>query len=55
MYRYAQIDPAGGQITRSTKVGVDRCTTPFRWRARSPPDGAYLQGTVTGVLRIAAQ
>ncbi|MFJ8888362.1 hypothetical protein ACIRJR_33860 [Streptomyces sp. NPDC102402] len=54
-YRYVQIDPASGQITRSTKVGVGSLYDTLQMAGTITPEGAYLQGTVTGVLRIAAR
>lgn len=54
-YRYVQIDPDSGQITRSAKVGVGSLYDTLQMAGTIAPDGAYLQGTVTGVLRITAQ
>ncbi|MFG2589852.1 hypothetical protein [Streptomyces sp. NPDC048438] len=54
-YRYVQIDPGSGRITRSTNVGVGSLYDTLQMAGTIAPDGAYLQGTVTGVLRIAAQ
>ncbi|MFJ8979344.1 hypothetical protein [Streptomyces sp. NPDC102282] len=54
-YRYVQIDPDSGQVTRSTKVGVGSLYDTLQMAGTIAPDGAYLQGTVTGVLRITAQ
>ncbi|GHB28812.1 hypothetical protein GCM10010392_66230 [Streptomyces clavifer] len=54
-YRYVQIDPDSGQITRSAKVGTGSLYDTLQMAGTVAPDGAYLQGTVTGVLRITAQ
>ncbi|MFD3613323.1 hypothetical protein ACFWXA_35825 [Streptomyces atroolivaceus] len=54
-YRYVQIDPDSGQITRSAKVGTGSLYDTLQMAGTVAPDGAYLQGTVTGILRITAQ
>ncbi|MFF5896866.1 hypothetical protein ACFY8O_13160 [Streptomyces argenteolus] len=54
-FRYVQIDPANGQITRSGKVGVGSLFDTLQMAGTITEDGAFLQGTVTGVLRITAQ
>ncbi|WTP83780.1 hypothetical protein OHT61_28130 [Streptomyces sp. NBC_00178] len=53
-YRYVQIDPDSGRVTRSVKVGVGSLYDSLQMAGTITPDGAYLQGTVTGVLRITA-
>ncbi|MGW4724203.1 hypothetical protein [Streptomyces sp. NPDC004291] len=53
-YRYVQIDPATGRVTRSRQVGVGSLYDTLQMAGTVAPDGAYLQGTVTGVLRITA-
>ncbi|MFE6189634.1 hypothetical protein ACFQ6U_34995 [Streptomyces sp. NPDC056465] len=54
-YRYVQIDPDSGQVTRSTKVGVGSLYDTLQMAGTITPDGTYLQGTVTGVLRVSAR
>lgn len=54
-FRYVQIDPADGRVTRSAKVGVGSLSDTLQMAGTVAPDGAYLQGTVTGVLRITAR
>lgn len=54
-FRYVQIDPANGQVTRSGKVGVGSLYDTLQMAGTITRDGVYLQGTVTGVLRITAQ
>ncbi|MFI8191940.1 hypothetical protein ACIF8T_24625 [Streptomyces sp. NPDC085946] len=53
-YRYAQIDPGTGLVTRSVRVGVGSLYDTLQMAGTVAPDGSYLQGTVTGVLRITA-
>ncbi|WSI30404.1 hypothetical protein OG206_04160 [Streptomyces sp. NBC_01341] len=53
-YRYVQIDPDSGQVTRSVKVGMGSLYDSLQMAGTVTRDGAYLQGTVTGVLRITA-
>lgn len=53
-YRYAQIDPATGAVLRSKLIGVGALYDTLQMAANVAPDGAYLQGTVTGILRITA-
>ncbi|KOX24446.1 MULTISPECIES: hypothetical protein [unclassified Streptomyces] len=53
-YRYVQIDPETGRVTRSKQVGVGSLYDTLQMAGTVAPDGAYLQGTVTGVLRITA-
>lgn len=53
-YRYAEIDPATGTVVRSARVGVGSLYDTLQMAGTITPDGAYLQGTVTGVLRITA-
>ncbi|WP_299529827.1 hypothetical protein [uncultured Streptomyces sp.] len=53
-YRYAEIDPATGKVTRSKLVGVGSLYDTLQMAGTVAPDGSYLQGTVTGVLRITA-
>lgn len=54
-FRYVQIDPANGQVARSGNVGVGALYDTLQMAGTITRDGAYLQGTVTGVLRITAQ
>ncbi len=54
-FRYVQIDPADGRVTRSSQVGVGSLYDTLQMAGTIAPDGAYLQGTVTGVLRITAR
>ncbi|MFS0697066.1 hypothetical protein [Streptomyces nitrosporeus] len=54
-YRYAQIDPDSGQVVRSVRTGVGSLYDSLQMAGTITRDGAYLQGTVTGVLRITAQ
>ncbi|MFC7930664.1 hypothetical protein [Streptomyces cinereoruber] len=53
-YRYVQIDPETGRVTRSRQVGVGSLYDTLQMAGTVAPDGSYLQGTVTGVLRITA-
>ncbi|MET9348655.1 hypothetical protein [Streptomyces termitum] len=53
-YRYAEIDPATGTVTRSHRVGIGSLYDTLQMAGTIAPDGSYLQGTVTGVLRITA-
>ncbi|MFE2020939.1 hypothetical protein ACFW9O_23130 [Streptomyces sp. NPDC059499] len=53
-YRYAQIDPATGAVLRSKLIGVGALYDTLQMAGTVAPDGAYLQGTVTGILRISA-
>ncbi|MFJ3098906.1 hypothetical protein [Streptomyces hydrogenans] len=53
-YRYVQIDPATGRVVRSHQVGIGSLYDTLQMAGTVAPDGAYLQGTVTGVLRITA-
>ncbi|MYX74959.1 hypothetical protein [Streptomyces sp. SID3915] len=53
-FRYAQIDPDSGQIVRSARVGVGSLYDTLQMAGTITRDGAYLQGTVTGILRITA-
>ncbi|WP_030213556.1 hypothetical protein [Streptomyces bikiniensis] len=53
-YRYVQIDPETGRVTRSRQVGVGALYDTLQMAGTVAPDGSYLQGTVTGVLRITA-
>ncbi|MER6350236.1 hypothetical protein ACWC10_37055 [Streptomyces sp. NPDC001595] len=54
-YRYVQIDPETGTVRRSKSVGVGSLYDTLQMAGTVAPDGAYLQGTVTGVLRITAE
>ncbi|MFE5239628.1 MULTISPECIES: hypothetical protein [unclassified Streptomyces] len=54
-YRYVQIDPADGKVKRSAQVGVGSLYDTLQMAGTITRDGAYLQGTVTGILRIAAE
>ncbi|MEU9360424.1 hypothetical protein AB0D35_20200 [Streptomyces sp. NPDC048301] len=54
-FRYVQIDPADGRVTRSSQVGVGSLYDTLQMAGTIAPDGAYLQGTVTGILRITAR
>jgi hypothetical protein len=54
-YRYAQIDPVTGRVVRSKSVGVGALYDTLQMAGTITPDGALLQGTVTGILRITAQ
>ncbi|KQX65270.1 hypothetical protein [Streptomyces sp. Root1310] len=53
-YRYAQIDAETGLVNRSRSVGTGALYDTLQMAGTVAPDGAYLQGTVTGVLRITA-
>ncbi|MYV71696.1 hypothetical protein GT043_38420 [Streptomyces sp. SID2131] len=53
-YRYVQIDPETGRVTRSQQIGIGSLYDTLQMAGTVAPDGAYLQGTVTGVLRITA-
>lgn len=53
-YRYAEIDPSTGRILRSKLVGIGALYDTLQMAGTVAPDGAYLQGTVTGILRITA-
>lgn len=53
-YRYAEIDPETGKVVRSRNVGIGSLYDTLQMAGTVTPDGAYLQGTVTGVLRITA-
>ncbi|MFF8804673.1 NHL repeat-containing protein [Streptomyces omiyaensis] len=53
-YRYAQIDPETGRVLRAKQVGIGSLYDTLQMAGTVAPDGAYLQGTVTGVLRITA-
>ncbi|MFJ6407070.1 hypothetical protein ACIQK9_16330 [Streptomyces hydrogenans] len=53
-YRYAQIDPETGKVLRAKQVGIGSLYDTLQMAGTVAPDGAYLQGTVTGVLRITA-
>ncbi|MFE5731010.1 hypothetical protein ACFQ7A_08930 [Streptomyces sp. NPDC056528] len=53
-YRYVQIDPETGRVTRSKQIGVGSLYDTLQMAGTVAPDGSYLQGTVTGVLRITA-
>ncbi|MEU4657655.1 hypothetical protein AB0G32_27610 [Streptomyces sp. NPDC023723] len=53
-YRYAEIDPATGTVVRAARVGVGALYDTLQMAGTVTPDGAYLQGTVTGVLRVTA-
>ncbi|RII15789.1 hypothetical protein DSC45_18315 [Streptomyces sp. YIM 130001] len=51
-FRYAQIDPDTGEVVRSTRVGVGAVFDTLQMAGTVQRDGVYLQGTITGVLRI---
>ncbi|MBA4862241.1 hypothetical protein H1V43_12755 [Streptomyces sp. PSKA54] len=51
-YRYAEIDPDTGKVTRSFQVGVGSLYDSLQMAGTAAPGGVYYQGTVTGVLRI---
>ncbi|GGY90933.1 hypothetical protein [Streptomyces poonensis] len=53
-YRYVQIDPETGTVKRSKQVGIGSLFDTLQMAGTIAPDGTYLQGTVTGVLRITA-
>lgn len=54
-YRYAEIDPSTGRVLRSKLLGIGALYDTLQMAGTVAPDGAYLQGTVTGILRITAQ
>ncbi|GAA4811938.1 hypothetical protein [Streptomyces ziwulingensis] len=54
-FRYAQIDPATGKVVRSKTVGVGSLFDTLQMAGTITTDGTFLQGTVTGVLRITAE
>ncbi|MFF2327145.1 MULTISPECIES: hypothetical protein [unclassified Streptomyces] len=51
-YRYAEIDPATGKVTRSSQVGIGSLYDTLQMAGTAAPGGVYYQGTVTGILRI---
>ncbi|WP_320778982.1 hypothetical protein [Streptomyces sp. CRN 30] len=53
-YRYAEIDPATGKVVRSARVGIGSLYDSLQMAGTITRDGAYLQGTVTGVVRVTA-
>ncbi|MFE9249481.1 hypothetical protein [Streptomyces sp. NPDC007088] len=53
-YRYAEIDPATGAVTRSGRVGVGSLFDTLQMAGTAAPGGVWYQGTVTGVLRVTA-
>ncbi|MFF4835022.1 hypothetical protein [Streptomyces sp. NPDC001315] len=54
-YRYAEIDPDTGKVTRSSQVGIGSLYDTLQMAGTAAPGGVYYQGTVTGVLRITAK
>ncbi|KAA9155298.1 hypothetical protein FPZ12_030230 [Amycolatopsis acidicola] len=53
-YRYAEIDPATGNVVRSATVGAGFLYDTLQMAGTATPGGVYLQGTITGILRITA-
>ncbi|MFF7330009.1 hypothetical protein [Streptomyces sp. NPDC008150] len=51
-YRYAEIDPNTGQVTRSSSIGVGSLYDTLQMAGNAAPGGVWYQGTVTGVVRI---
>ncbi|WP_263170811.1 hypothetical protein [Streptomyces sp. SCSIO ZS0520] len=54
-YRYAQIDPDTGRVTRSRRIGRGFPYDTLQMAGTIAPDGSYLQGSVTGVVRVSAR
>ncbi|MGW9131898.1 hypothetical protein [Streptomyces sp. NPDC055681] len=54
-YRYAEIDPETGKVTRSAQVGLGALYDTLQLAGTATPGGVYYQGTVTGILRITAK
>ncbi|MDT0429333.1 MULTISPECIES: hypothetical protein [Streptomyces] len=53
-FHYARIAPDSGQIVRSARVGVGSLYDTLQMAGTITRGGAYLQGTVSGILRITA-
>ncbi|MGD6749241.1 hypothetical protein [Streptomyces sp. BH105] len=51
-YRYAEIDPATGQVTRSKRIGIGSLYDSLQMAGTIGPNGTYYQGTITGVVRV---
>lgn len=51
-YRYAEIDPATGEVTRSKRIGIGSLYDSLQMAGTIGPNGTYYQGTITGVVRV---
>ncbi|MEU9734281.1 hypothetical protein [Streptomyces sp. NPDC048002] len=54
-YYYTQIDPGTGAVTRSQYLGLSSLYDTLQMVGSLAPGGVVYQGTITGVVRIAAQ